>query len=67
MNKKIFEKQLALLDLMLNDMSNITLADVQKWLDDTKEKLKSKNKKDYYKLTDFDKKHYKELNLFENM
>lgn len=66
MSKKYFEQQLDLLDSLLNN-SNTTLADIQEWLNDTRSKLNTKKQKNKYELTQYDKKIYKEISLFENI
>ena len=54
-----YQSQLDVLDLMLNDMSNIDMSIVQKWLDDTT-KYTPKFTKSY---NSFDEQHYTQLDL----
>lgn len=60
-----YEKQLQILDLMLSDMSNITLDIVNTWLDDTTNVAEFKYKKFNENKNDKDK--YKQINMFGDL
>lgn len=57
-----YEKQLQILDLMLSDMSNITLETVNTWLDDTTNTAEVFYKKT--KVNNFDEQYYKQVEMF---
>lgn len=65
--KKIefYEDRIQLLDIMLNDMSDIKLSDIQDWLD-TVQSYRIDSIGNSY-MTVYDKAHYKELKLFEDL
>ena len=54
-----YQSQLDVLDLMLNDMSNIDMSIVQKWLDDTTKYTPKFTKN----CNSFDEQHYTQLDL----
>jgi len=56
-----YETQLQLLDLIINDMSNVTLSTIQEWLEDTYNKAQEVNKT----TNSFDEEHYTQLDLRE--
>ena len=56
-----YEAQLQLLDLIINDMSNVTLDTIQEWLEDTYNRAQEVNKT----TNSFDEEHYTQLDLRE--
>ena len=60
-------KQLDLLDLLLNDMNNVKMSDIQQWLDETRLKVDKPKLAKPDELNQWDKAHYTELSLFDNV
>lgn len=61
-------RNLDLLDLMINDMSNVTLNEINQWLEHTREELDCIKEVDSnFELTENDKKYGTQLNFIDNL
>lgn len=61
-------RNLDLLDLMINDMSNVTLNEINQWLEHTRKELDCIKEVDSkFELTENDKKYGTQLNFIDNL
>ena len=62
---EMYSNQMTILDIMLNDMSDVNISDVQKWLDSIQDYLMNFKHKQINKNNNYDKNHYKQVTIQE--
>lgn len=62
---EMYSNQMTILDIMLNDMSGINIADIQDWLDSIQNYLVNFENKQINENNTYDKEHYKQITIQE--
>lgn len=62
---EMYSNQMTILDIMLNDMSGINIADIQEWLDSIQNYLVNFEHKQINENNAYDKEHYKQITIQE--
>lgn len=62
---EMYSNQMTILDIMLNDISDVNISDVQKWLDSIQDYLMNFKHKQMNKNNDYDENHYKQVTIQE--
>ena len=62
---EMYSNQMTILDIMLNDMSGVTINHVQEWLDSIQTYLEKFEHKQINKNNNYDENHYKQITLQE--
>lgn len=62
---EMYSNQMTILDIMLNDMSNVNIEDVQKWLDSVQNYLINFEHKQINENNAYDKEHYTQITIQE--
>ena len=62
---EMYSNQMTILDIMLNDMSDVNISDIQKWLDSIQDYLMNFKHKQINKNNNYDENHYKQVTIQE--
>ena len=62
---EMYSNQMTILDIMLNDMSDVNISDIQKWLDSIQDYLANFKHKQINENNNYDKNHYIQITLQE--
>ena len=62
---EMYSNQMTILDIMLNDISDVNIEDVQKWLDSIQDYLEVFKHKQINKNNNYDENHYKQVTIQE--
>ena len=62
---EMYSNQMTILDIMLNDMSDVNISDIQKWLDSIQDYLANFKHKQINKNNNYDEDHYKQVTIQE--
>lgn len=62
---EMYSNQMTILDIMLNDMSDVNISDIQKWLDSIQDYLENFKHKQINKNNNYDENHYKQVTIQE--
>lgn len=62
---EMYSNQMTILDIMLNDISDVNIEDVQKWLDSIQDYLANFKHKQINENNTYDKEHYLQITLQE--
>ena len=62
---EMYSNQMTILDIMLNDMSGINIADIQDWLDSIQNYFVNFEHKQINENNAYDKEHYKQITIQE--
>lgn len=62
---EMYSNQMTILDIMLNDMSGVNIADIQDWLDSIQNYFVNFEHKQINENNAYDKEHYKQITIQE--
>lgn len=62
---EMYSNQMTILDIMLNDISNINIGDIQEWLDSIQDYLMNFKHKQINKNNNYDENNYKQITIQE--
>ena len=62
---EMYSNQMTILDIMLNDMSDVNISDIQKWLDSIQDYLENFKHKQINENNAYDKEHYIQITIQE--
>ena len=62
---EMYSNQMTILDIMLNDMSDVNISDIQKWLDSIQDYLENFKHKQINENNNYDENHYKQVTIQE--
>lgn len=62
---EMYSNQMTILDIMLNDVSDVNIGDVQKWLNSIQDYLANFKHKQINENNAYDKEHYKQTTIQE--
>jgi hypothetical protein len=62
---EMYSNQMTVLDIMLNDMTDVNISDIQKWLDSIQDYLEKFAHKQINKNNNYDEDHYKQVTIQE--
>lgn len=62
---EMYSNQMTILDIMLNDISDVNIEDVQKWLDNIQDYLANFKHKQINENNNYDESHYMQITIQE--
>lgn len=62
---EMYSNQMTILDIMLNDISNVNIGDIQEWLDSIQDYLMNFKHKQINKNNNYDENNYKQITIQE--
>lgn len=62
---EMYSNQMTILDIMLNDISDVNISDIQKWLDSIQDYLMNFKHKQINKNNNYDENNYKQITIQE--
>ena len=62
---EMYSNQMTILDIMLNDISDVNISDIQKWLDGIQDYLANFKHKQINENNNYDKNHYIQITVQE--
>lgn len=62
---EMYSSQMTILDIMLNDISDVNIEDVQKWLDNIQDYLANFKHKQINENNNYDESHYMQITIQE--
>lgn len=62
---EMYSNQMTILDIMLNDISDVNITDIQKWLDNIQDYLANFKHKQINENNNYDENHYKQITIQE--